>query len=173
MTGSLEARSPAQHQVLVTGMQSSAAWTALADRLLPQALARLGDLGIAPLRSEVSVLLVDDMAIQALNRCYRGVDAPTDVLSFSQVEGDGPDWRGFPPEMPVLLGDIVVSVPRMRAQAQDYGHGEARELGFLLVHGLLHLLGYDHQTPEETRAMRAAEEDLLGAAGLTRETGNG
>ena len=161
------------HRILVAGAQATAEWTALAERLLPQALNRLADLGIAPTATEVSVMLVDDAEIHALNKRYRDVDAATDVLSFSQLEGASPDWRTLPPSAPVALGDIVVSVPRMQIQAAEFGHGEARELGFLLIHSLLHLLGYDHQTPEETQAMRAAEEDLLEAAGLTRETDNG
>lgn len=158
------------HVVLVSGPPGSAAWVALAEALLPLALGRLAARGIAPARCEVSVTLVNDAAIQALNRDYRGVDAPTDVLSFSQLEGTGPAPHGLPAEYPVPLGDIVVSVPRVRAQALDYGHGEERELGFLLVHGLLHLLGYDHEAPEDARAMRALEEDVLAAADLTRES---
>jgi probable rRNA maturation factor len=161
------ARAP--HLVLVDGPEASARWVALAEQLLPLALGRLVARGIAPARCEVSVTLVDDAGIQELNRDYRGVDAPTDVLSFSQLEGAGPALRALPAEYPVPLGDIVVSVPRMRAQALDYGHGEARELGFLLVHGLLHLLGHDHETPEDARAMRALEEDVLAAAALTRD----
>ena len=154
--------------VLVAGSQTSPEWEALAERALVAALDRLAAQDKAPAWCEVSVALVDEAEIQELNRQYRGIDAPTDVLSFSQGEGSGLTLADFPPEMPVPLGDIVVSIPRMRAQAVDYGHGEGREFGFLLVHGLLHLLGYDHQTPEETGTMRAAEEDLLAAAGLER-----
>jgi len=154
--------------VLVAGSQANPEWEALAERTLLPALDRLAAQGQAPAWCEVSVALVDEAEIQELNRQYRGIDAPTDVLSFSQIEGSGLSLADFPPEMPAPLGDIVVSIPRMRAQAVDYGHSEARELGFLLVHGLLHLLGHDHQTPEETGTMRAAEEDILAAASLNR-----
>ena len=154
--------------VLVAGSHASLDWEALAERALVPALSHLAAQDKAPAWCEVSVALVDEAEIQELNRQYRGIDAPTDVLSFSQGEGSGLTLADFPPEMPVPLGDIVVSIPRMRAQAVDYGHGEEREFGFLLVHGLLHLLGYDHQTPGETGTMRAAEEDLLAAAGLER-----
>jgi probable rRNA maturation factor len=157
------------HRVLVAGGYNRPKWASLAERLLPLSLNRLADLGIAPPRTEASILLVDDQEIRDLNSQYRQIDAPTDVLSFSQIEGCGPDWRALPRDLYVPLGDIVVSIPRMQAQAAEYGHDEARELGFLLVHGLLHLLGYDHQAPEDALAMRAAEEDLLEAAGLSRE----
>jgi probable rRNA maturation factor len=159
----------AQHIVLVSGPEATAEWTRLVGQLLPLALARLAAQGIAPARCEVSVTLVDDARIQELNRAYRGIDAPTDVLSFSQLEGAGPMLQGVPADYPVPLGDIVVSMPRMRAQAVDYGHSEARELGFLLIHGLLHLLGYDHEVPDDAQVMRAAEEDVLAAADLSRE----
>ncbi len=142
---------------------------ALVERVAPVALVRLAERGDAPARGEVSVLLVDDEAIRDLNRQYRGIDAPTDVLSFSQLEGEGPAEHTLPEDFPVPLGDIVVSIPQMQAQAREYGHSEARELGYLLVHGLLHLLGYDHEAAEDALAMRAAEEDVLAAAGLTRD----
>ncbi|NLW16221.1 MAG: rRNA maturation RNase YbeY [Firmicutes bacterium] len=93
-----------------------------------------------PLHAEVSVALVDNDAMRALNRQYRGIDKPTDVLSFSQLEGeelfDVPDV--------LILGDIVISIEQALAQAESYGHSFKRELAFLLVHGLLHLVGYEH-----------------------------
>jgi probable rRNA maturation factor len=158
------------HLVLVGGPEATPEWAALAERVLPQALTWLTARGQAPARCEVSVALVGEDRIHELNRQYRGIDAPTDVLSFSQLDGAGPAPPDLPADYLVPLGDIVVSVPRMRAQAVDYGHSEARELAFLLVHGLLHLLGYDHETPDDARIMRAAEEDILAAAGLSRAT---
>ena len=159
----------AAHQILVGGPLASSEWTDLVERLLPTALRRLSARGLAPARCEVSVVLVNEDEIQALNRQYRGIDAATDVLSFSQLEGPHPEYGTFPPEYLVPLGDIVLSTPRMLAQALEYGHSAEREFGFLLVHGLLHLLGYDHEAPADARAMRAAEEDVLAAAGLTKE----
>uniref|UniRef100_UPI003556CF13 rRNA maturation RNase YbeY n=1 Tax=Alicyclobacillus tolerans TaxID=90970 RepID=UPI003556CF13 len=115
---------------------------------------------------EVSVSFVDDEEIHQLNRDYRNVDRPTDVLSFALEEGED-----FPVEEgePVLLGDIVVSIPTAISQAQDYGHSVQREIGFLLVHGFLHLLGYDHQDEEAEREMFQIQEDVLTGLGLTRE----
>jgi probable rRNA maturation factor len=158
-------------QILVDGPRAEAQWVRLVERVAPLALARLAERGDAPAQAEVSVLLVDDAAIAELNRQYRGIDAPTDVLSFSQLEG--PAELEVPEDFPVPLGDIVISIPHMQTQALEYGHGEARELAYLLVHGLLHLLGYDHELADDAAAMRAAEEDVLGAAGLTRDEGAG
>ncbi len=110
-----------------------------------------------------SVTVVDDGAIQALNREYRGLDRPTDVLSFPMEEGEGilaaPD--GF-------LGDIVISLPRAQAQAEEYGHSLLREISFLTVHGALHLLGWDHMEPEEAGRMYARQEEILQNMGVVR-----
>ena len=98
---------------------------------------------------EVSIALVDDDYIQKLNKKYRGLDAPTDVLSFAMRETvpEGNDsFEYFEEE---LLGDVVISLERARVQAVEYGHSFERETGFLVVHGMLHLLGYDHEVDEE------------------------
>jgi probable rRNA maturation factor len=158
------------HIVLVSGSDVSPTWAALAESVLVSALRRLSSRGEAPAWCEVSVTLVDDVQIRDLNRAYRGKDAATDVLSFSQLEGGGLDLRRMPATVSVPLGDIVVSMPRMADQAREFGHTEAREFGFLLIHGLLHLLGYDHELPGEQVAMRAVEEELLAAADLSRAT---
>ncbi len=132
----------------------------MTQRALELAGAELGpDVG-------VSLTFVDDAEIEALNREHRGVDRPTDVLSFSQLEGVE---LASPPEgEPRLLGDIVVSLERCQDQALEYGHSFERELAFLVAHGMLHLLGFDHQTPEEEAAMMAATEEILGGLGLSR-----
>lgn len=104
--------------------------------------------------------------IHDLNRDHRGIDRPTDVLSFSQLEGE--ELAPLPGGQPVPLGDIVISLERCAAQALEFGHSFGRELGFLVAHGMLHLLGYDHQTPEEEAAMVAQTEEILGGLGLSR-----
>ena len=116
----------------------------------------------------LSVVLTDDAGIAALNREFRGIDAPTDVLSFPQLDPTSPP-APLPPGEPLPLGDVVVSLPRAQAQAHEYGHSRERELGFLLVHGLLHLLGHDHETPDEAAAMEGRQEAVLNALGLTRD----
>lgn len=121
--------------------------------------------------AEVSILLVDNATIQEMNRDYRNKDTATDVLSFpleEDVEGAGePMVIGGPPER--MLGDIVISVERTLEQASEYGHSFERELSFLTVHGLLHLLGHDHETDAEAeKIMRAEEKRILAAVGIER-----
>ncbi|MBQ2985175.1 MAG: rRNA maturation RNase YbeY [Clostridia bacterium] len=112
---------------------------------------------------EITVTLVDDEAIHEINRSYRNVDRPTDVISFPSEEGECiaaiPD--GF-------LGDIIISLPRAAAQAEEYGHSFRRELSFLAVHGTLHLLGYDHMTDDEAKEMFGLQEDILREMGIER-----
>jgi len=101
------------------------------------------------------VLLVGDRAMRTLNRRYRGKDKATDVLSFSLREG------AFPHVQPQILGDIVISVPTAARQAAQAGHGITREIDFLLVHGLLHLLGYDHERGGKDAVKMRKREVLL------------
>lgn len=122
---------------------------------------------------EVVITLVDDERIHELNRDYRGVDRPTDVLSFAMNETGEGEMEIFVDEdeideFPSMLGDIVISIPRTKSQAEEYGHSFERELGFLTVHGFLHLLGYDHGTTEEEQAMFGRQEEVLAKIGLTR-----
>lgn len=119
--------------------------------------------GVAQL-VEISVLITDDAALQQLNRDYRGVDAPTDVLSFA----DDPQSAFVPaPGSLRYLGDIALSYERVLAQADDYGHSPQRELAYLVAHGMLHLLGYDHECGDaEAAAMRSREEMVMTYLGL-------
>jgi probable rRNA maturation factor len=107
--------------------------------------------------AELSVVLAGDPFVQALNREWRQKDEPTDVLSFAMGEGDHADVN------PDVLGDIVISVDTATRQAAEVGHDLARELRVLLVHGFLHLLGYDHLDEADAIEMRGAEERLLAA----------
>jgi probable rRNA maturation factor len=110
--------------------------------------------------SEVSLLLTGDQEIQKLNSLYRGINAPTDVLAFSLVEGqdnfsllDGMDEY--------LLGDIVISIETAQRQARNFGHSLQHEITVLLIHGLLHLLGFDHMREEDTEKMQFLERKIL------------
>ena len=105
--------------------------------------------------SEVSVLLTDDAEIQRLNKQYRGIDSPTDVLAFAMREGIDAEIN------PHLLGDIVISIQTAQRQAVDVGHSLDMELALLAVHGTLHLLGYDHEIDSEALVMRDKEEMIL------------
>lgn len=117
---------------------------------------------------EVCLTFVDNAEIQELNQTYRGKNQPTDVLSFPMYEADEEEIEVADEEEPLLLGDIVISIPRAKEQAVAYGHSFERELGFLTVHGFLHLLGYDHGTEEEEKSMFAKQEDILAQHGLIR-----
>ena len=109
---------------------------------------------------EISLMLTDDAGIQLLNREYRGKDTPTDVLSFAMEEGE---TLLQDPTLPELLGDIVINTDRTALQAEQLGHSYQRELVFLFLHGLLHLLGYDHeQGPEQEREMFSLQDQLIG-----------
>ncbi len=112
---------------------------------------------------ELTLVLTDDSGIRSLNRDFLGNDAPTDVLAFSAIEDDGPFVSA--PEAGGYLGDVIVSYPRAVAQAQVQGHSPEQELDLLIVHGILHLLGYDHADDEEKAAMWARQDAIL--AGLS------
>ncbi|MGG1241620.1 rRNA maturation RNase YbeY [Bacillus cabrialesii] len=119
-------------------------------------------------QAEVSVTIVTNEDIQQINKEYRGKDAPTDVISFAlEEEGEG-EVEIVGAEIPPVLGDIIISADRTREQAEEYNHSFKRELGFLAVHGFLHLLGYDHMTKEEEEEMFTKQKDLLDAYGLKR-----
>jgi len=108
--------------------------------------------------AEVGVILVNDEEIREMNREYRHIDQPTDVLSFALLEGEP---QPTTPGAPILLGDIVISLPTATRQAAEYGHSLNREVTYLAVHGLLHLLGYDHIEEEDKGIMRQKEEEIL------------
>ncbi|WP_216830051.1 rRNA maturation RNase YbeY [Alkalihalobacterium elongatum] len=117
---------------------------------------------------EISITFVDDERIKEINRDYRGKDTPTDVISFALNEAGEEEVQIIDPEGPNVLGDIIISIPRTIEQAQSYEHSFERELGFLLVHGFLHLLGYNHLTDEEEKTMFSRQEEILNAYGLKR-----
>ncbi len=119
----------------------------------------------------VNVYLVDNEMIREMNASERGIDRPTDVLSFPFLtlkEGDGRfDEYDLDPESgAVMLGEIVVSVEKMKEQAKEYGHGEMREIAFLVCHGFLHLMGYDHEEKDDEEKMFPLTESILEEAGF-------
>ena len=118
--------------------------------------------------SELSVTFVTNDRIQEINREYRDKDKATDVISFAMEElGEGEiPLSGV--DMPRILGDIIISLAKAKEQAEDYGHSFIRELGFLSVHGFLHLLGYDHEIEEDEKKMFGRQKDILDEFGLKR-----
>ena len=119
--------------------------------------------------AEISVTFTGDEYIAQLNKTYRHKDCSTDVLSFPLGENGVYDIN--PSTGAKLLGDIVISVPHAVKQAEEYGHSLQREIGFLTVHSMLHLLGYDHETSQlDQRIMREKEESVLEKLGFSRDT---
>lgn len=127
------------------------------DELLSFAIDKLEVKGL------FSITFIGDEKMHEMNLQYRGVDRTTDVLSFAL--NDAKD--SFHGEIEIL-GDIFVSIPKMKEQALEYGHSEKRELSFLIIHGLLHLLGYDHMTKEDEDEMFSLQKEVLNDAGITK-----
>ena len=117
--------------------------------------------GVAP-PYEVSLVFTDSETIKQLNRDYRGVDEPTDVLAFYMLpRKEVDDSFALPPDGVTRLGEVIISYPQSVEQAKEQGHSPERELALLVIHGILHLLGYDHEEPEEESKMREKERELL------------
>ena len=116
---------------------------------------------------EASVTLTNNEYIHTLDKQYRGIDRPTDVLSFALNESEEPDVEDGPDVN--VLGDLVISVERAKEQAADYGHSVKREIAFLTVHGMLHLLGYDHMEEEDRIEMEAEQRFVMEKLGIPRE----
>ena len=114
-----------------------------------------------PKPAELSILLADDATVRELNRTYRDTDAATDVLSFAQSEGEA---FARPEGAASHLGDVVISLDTARRQTREHNLALDAEVAHLLVHGILHLLGYDHEQPDDAAAMRLQEDEILGGA---------
>jgi probable rRNA maturation factor len=117
--------------------------------------------GVAP-PYEVSLVFTNSETVQQLNRDYRGLDEPTDVLAFCMLSQNETDSSfALPPDGVTRLGEIIISYPQAVEQASEQGHSTERELALLIIHGILHLLGYDHEEAEEENKMRERERELL------------
>jgi probable rRNA maturation factor len=117
--------------------------------------------GVAP-PYEVSLVFTDSETVQQLNRDYRGVDEPTDVLAFYMLPQKEADFSfALPPDGVTRLGEVIISYPQAVKQAKEQGHSTERELALLIIHGILHLLGYDHEEAGEEAKMKEKEKELL------------
>jgi probable rRNA maturation factor len=131
---------------------------------LRQVARRILEFRKCPDRCELSIVLVDDQEIRRLNREYRGIDRSTDVLSFAQQENIDPQLvqpHSEDAAFPLVLGDVILSIETAQKQAQERRKSFEAELYFLLIHGILHLLGYDHQTDDDAHVMKQLEQDVL------------
>lgn len=141
------------------------------------------DMESCPYEVEVNIILSDEESIQEINSEFRDIDNPTDVLSFPTIEyvipGDFEsiedmldEFSGeyFNPDTgELMLGDMIISVPRVRNQAEEYGHSRERELAFLVAHSMFHLMGYDHMEADDAEEMEAKQEAVLQNLGITRD----
>ncbi|NQL61903.1 rRNA maturation RNase YbeY [Streptococcus suis] len=129
---------------------------------------------------EMAVTFVDNARVHEVNLEYRGIDRPTDVVSLEYKPEqeivfdeedllDNPELAEMMEDFDAYIGELFISIDKAREQAEDYGHSFEREMGFLAVHGFLHINGYDHYTPEEEAEMFGLQEEILTAYGLTRE----
>lgn len=148
------------------------------ESLAEQVITAACDAEECPYEAEVNLTLVDNEQIHEINRMHRGIDRPTDVLSFPMQTYEKPSdfshvedfvEENFNPDTgELLLGDIVLSVEKVSEQAVAYGHSEIREYAFLILHSMLHLFGYDHETEEERADMEARQRAILDTLGITR-----
>lgn len=146
---------------------------ALALKTMQEAL----DYEACPYEAEINLILTGETEIQQTNREFRGIDRVTDVLSFPMLDFEAPgdfsctqkDPSCFHPDTgELMLGDIMICMPRMQEQAASYGHGEIREFAFLVAHSMLHLMGYDHMTDQEAEIMEKKQAEILENLGITR-----
>ena len=129
--------------------------------------------------AEVSLIITDDDGIKEMNNDFRGIDSPTDVLSFPTIEyGEPGDFSAIeeqkidllnPDTGNIMFGDIVINENRVRSQAEEYGHSLKREFAFLVAHSMLHLCGYDHMEEDEAAVMEKKQSDILNKLGITRD----
>lgn len=151
------------------------------EKLLEEVIIQALDYEKCPYECEINLTFTDDDGIRIINSEFRGLDIPTDVLSFTMVEYETPaDFENldsdenfamyFNPESgELLLGDIVISVERAKLQAKEYGHSLKREICFLTAHSMLHLMGYDHMTDDERVIMEKKQDEILNILGITRD----
>ena len=159
------------HEIMISAeVEASAGVEEQLQKVITAALEAQG----VDLPCEINILLTDDEGIRRINNTMRGIDSPTDVLSFPMFEipeGCVPGIGCSDPDSGLVpLGDMCISMERAAAQAEEFGHSVEREMAYLAVHSVLHLLGYDHMDEGEQKArMRAREEAILGSLGITRE----
>lgn len=156
------------------------------DNVIKSVIGQACDSESCPYEAEVSVTIVDNDSIQAINKEFRSIDNPTDVLSFPMLDYEAPADFSFldienedgddevvseyfnPDTGELVLGDIIISVDKVKEQADKYGHSQERELAFLVAHSMMHLFGYDHMEPEEAKVMEGKQEAVLEKLGISR-----
>ena len=159
--------------------ETDAAFPFDTEALVGQVAEAVLEMEKCPYEVQLNVLLTDNEGIHEFNREYRGIDRETDVLSFPNLEferegvfqiSEKEEADCFDPDSgELILGDIILSVDRVKEQAERYGHSTEREFAFLVAHSMLHLCGYDHMEEAEAKVMERKQEEVLGALGITRD----
>ena len=149
------------------------------EETVEQVAAAVLDMEGCPYEIQLNVLLTDNDGIHAYNKEYRNIDRETDVLSFPNLDFDAPgdfeiaedrEADYFDPDTgELILGDIIISVDKVKEQADSYGHSQRREFAFLVAHSMLHLCGYDQMEEDEAKIMEAKQEQVLASLGITRD----
>ena len=142
------------------------------ETIIRQVVEKAMDYEKCPYEAEVNVTLTDNAAIHEINREYREIDRATDVLSFPMFEKDEIESiisAEDDEQIEDVLGDIMISIPRVIEQAEEYGHSVQRELAYMVVHGFYHVMGYDHMNEQEKSVMRQKEEKILSKLNITRQ----
>lgn len=149
------------------------------EKTVEQVALRVLETENCPYEVQINVLLTDNAGIREYNANYRNIDRETDVLSFPNVDYEVPaDFEGLeefeadyfdPDSGELILGDIILSVDKIKEQAENYNHSQYREFAFLVAHSMLHLCGYDHMEEEEAKVMEGKQEAVLSALGITRD----
>ncbi len=155
-------------EIMIINQQNIVNYNKEMQHLITNVVNNTAKLGRLPKNTEVSILIVDNSYIQELNFIYRSQNKPTDVLSFSMNETNDNEPNYDEVGEVNLLGDIIISLEQALVQSKEYGHSLERELGFLVAHGMLHLLGYDHETEEERMVMHSLEEKVMQGTKLER-----
>ena len=153
-------------EIMISAQPEELRFSQELEQQVRQAVEKVGSLYGAE-NGEVSVTLTNNAYIHELNRDYRGIDRPTDVLSFALRESEEPEIVDGPEAD--VLGELVISVERAEEQAKEYGHSLRREIAFLTVHGMLHLLGYDHMEDDEREEMEQEQRFVMEQLGIPRE----
>jgi probable rRNA maturation factor len=155
------------HRIIIVNHQDKEPFLKETQNLLTYVIREALSMMGAVYSCEVSVTLTDNEEIREINNEHRGIDSATDVLSFPQFDSSELDEFGLDDE--IVLGDIVISCERAREQSIEYGHSYTRELAFLAVHSVLHLLGYDHINEDEEKVMCELQEHILNSIGIVRK----
>lgn len=157
-------------EIMIINQQNKINYTKDIQQVIMNVARSVAKFAKLPKNTEVSILVVDNSYIKELNFIYRSKNQPTDVLSFAMHElmEEEPDFDFDIEGDTNLLGDIVISLEQALSQSVEYNHSLEREIGYLVAHGMLHLLGYDHETIEEQKVMRDLEEKIMQSVNLKR-----